>query len=117
MHVTEDFLNLITSSGFAAFAKARQFGTYVDYVIAPSYDLHQTMGLLKYTMSGEKLEQQMSFRNFLSGRILWDEAMASTAYEWTRKNNGGLLVGLVGADHGKSQREFILSSNVVLCWQ
>ena len=43
----------------------------------------------------------MSFRNFLSGRILWDEAMASRAAAWTRANPGGLLVGLVGADHVK----------------
>jgi Haem-binding uptake, Tiki superfamily, ChaN len=57
------------------------------------------MGLLQFTMSGERLDQQMPFRNFLSGRILWDEAMASNAYEWTR-NHKGLLVGIVGADHG-----------------
>lgn len=83
-----------------AFSQQPQFRTYVDFVIQPSYELHQAMGLLQYTMSGEKLDQQMPFRNFLSGRILWDEAMASNAYEWTRRNNGGLLVGLVGADHG-----------------
>jgi hypothetical protein len=43
----------------------------------------------------------MSFRNFLSGRILWDEGMASAAYAWTKHNPGGLVVGLVGADHVK----------------
>jgi len=87
--------------GFASFAQPREFATYVDYVIRPSYDFHQSMGLLKHTMAGEKLETEMSFRNFFSGRILWDEAMASGAYEWTKKNPGGLLVGLVGADHVK----------------
>lgn len=75
--------------------------TYVDYVIRPSYTLHDQMGLLRYTMSGEKLDEPMSFRNFYSGRILWDEAMASGAYAWTKKNEGGILVGLVGADHVK----------------
>ena len=70
----------------------------------PSYELHQEMGLLQYTMSGEKLPEIMPFRNFLSGRLLWDEAMATNAIEWTRKNPGGLIVGLVGADHGEFYR-------------
>ena len=72
----------------------------MDYVIQPSYRLHQAMGLLQYTMGGEKLLEEMPFRNFLCGRILWDEAMASNAAEWTRQNPGGLIVGIVGADHG-----------------
>lgn len=59
------------------------------------------MGLLQRTISGEVLEQEMPFRNFFSGRILWDESMASMAYGWTASNPGGLLVGLVGADHVK----------------
>jgi hypothetical protein len=89
------------SIGFGEFAKARQFSTYVNYVIEPSYEIHQQLGLLRYTVSGEKLDDQMPFRNFLSGRILWDEGMASAAYSWVSENNGGLLVGLVGADHVK----------------
>ena len=59
------------------------------------------MGLLQYTMSGEKMEEAMTFRRFLSGRILWDEGMASEAFSWCSRNSGGLLVGLVGADHVK----------------
>lgn len=59
------------------------------------------MGLLQTTLSGEKLGEKMSFRNFLSGRILWDEAMATAAYGWTKANPDGLIVGLVGADHVK----------------
>jgi hypothetical protein len=43
----------------------------------------------------------MTFRRFLSGRILWDEGMASGAFSWCSKNPGGLLIGLVGADHVK----------------
>lgn len=73
----------------------------MNYVIRPSYELHQNMGLLKRTMAGELLEEEMPFRNFLSGRLLWDEAMATAAYRWTKDNPGGLLVGLVGADHVK----------------
>lgn len=89
------------SSGFAEFARPRQFKTYVDYVIRPSYDLHKAMGLLQYTISGQKLEEDMTFRNFFSGRILWDESMASRANAWTAVNPGGLMIGLVGADHVK----------------
>lgn len=70
-------------------------------MIRPSYDLHKAMGLLQYTISGQKLEQDMSFRNFFSGRILWDESMASMANAWTAANPGGLMIGLVGADHVK----------------
>ena len=87
--------------GFADFAKPIQYKVYVDYVIRPSYDLHNAMGLLEYSMSGQKLDQKMSFRNFFSGRILWDESMASRAYAWTKSYPSGLLVGLVGADHVK----------------
>ena len=52
-------------------------------------------------MSGEILEKDMSFRNFFSGRILWDESMALNAHAWTTANPNGLIVGLVGADHVK----------------
>jgi Haem-binding uptake, Tiki superfamily, ChaN len=94
-------LNTHFRVGFDSFSRQQQFRTYVNYVIMPSYELHQEMGLLQYTMSGEKLPEIMPFRNFLSARLLWDEAMASNAIEWTRQNPGGLIVGLVGADHGK----------------
>lgn len=90
-----------TRQGFADFAKPEQFKTYVDYVIRPSYDLHEAMGILRYTMAGEKTDSDMSFRNFFSARILWDEAMASRAYSWSQENPGGLMIGLVGADHVK----------------
>lgn len=59
------------------------------------------MGLLTTTITGVKLEQPMSFRNFFSGRILWDESMASNAHSWVENNPSGLIVGLVGADHVK----------------
>jgi hypothetical protein len=52
-------------------------------------------------MAGEQMEEEMTFRRFLSGRILWDEGMASEAYSWCSNNPGGLLIGLVGADHVK----------------
>ena len=87
--------------GFASFAQPREFSAYVDYVIKPSYDMHEAMGILKYTISGEQLEENMPFRNFFSGRILWDEAMAARAYRWSSENPDGLMIGLVGADHVK----------------
>jgi uncharacterized iron-regulated protein len=59
------------------------------------------MGLLDYSISGQKLSRSMSFRNFFSCRILWDEAMANRAQQWTQQNPNGLLIGLVGADHVK----------------
>ena len=77
----------------------------MNYVISPSYEIHQRLGLLRYTIAGEKLDEEMPFRNFLSGRILWDEGMASEAYSWASENPGGLMIGLVGADHGKNHME------------
>ena len=62
------------------------------------------MGILRTTITGQQLDQDMSFRNFFSGRILWDEAMAGNAYAWTKKNPGGLMFGLVGADHVKFEK-------------
>lgn len=87
--------------GFAEFAARSSYKTYVDYVISPSYDMHKQLGILKTTISGQRLDDDMPFSRFLSGRILWDEGMASTAYAWTKENPGGLMIGLVGADHVK----------------
>lgn len=42
-----------------------------------------------------------TFRNFFSGRILWDESMASASAAWCNANPTGTLVGLVGSDHVK----------------
>jgi hypothetical protein len=42
------------------------------------------MGILKQTVTGQALTEDMSFRNFLSGRLLWDEAMGSAAARWVR---------------------------------
>lgn len=47
------------------------------------------------------MESEMTFGRFLSGRLLWDEGMASKAFSWCADNPQGLLVGLVGADHVK----------------
>lgn len=55
------------TTGFASFAATRAFSTYIDYVVSPSYDMHAALGLLRYSRNGQRLEQEMSFRNFLSG--------------------------------------------------
>ena len=47
------------------------------------------------------MESEMTFGRFLSGRLLWDEGMASHAFSWCANNPSGLLIGLVGADHVK----------------
>ena len=87
-------------AGFALFASSPYYKTYVDYVISPSYDMHQRMGILRSTITGQQLEEDMPFARFFSGRILWDEGMASNDYKWTKANRG-LMIGLVGADHVK----------------
>eukprot|EP00586_Coscinodiscus_wailesii_P002946 CAMPEP_0172484444 /NCGR_PEP_ID=MMETSP1066-20121228/11909_1 /TAXON_ID=671091 /ORGANISM="Coscinodiscus wailesii, Strain CCMP2513" /LENGTH=457 /DNA_ID=CAMNT_0013248979 /DNA_START=125 /DNA_END=1498 /DNA_ORIENTATION=+ len=89
--------------GFATFLEPQSYRTYVNYVIRPSYALHRDMGLLRKTMSGQTLDVDMPFQNFFSGRVLWDESMASHAYRWVRDHPGGVMVGLVGADHVKFQ--------------
>jgi hypothetical protein len=88
-------------AGFASFAANPYYKAYVDYVIGPSYDLHQKMGILQTTITGQHLEEDMPFSNFFSGRILWDESMANSAIKWNKENEGGLMIGLCGADHVK----------------
>lgn len=88
-------------AGFASFAASPYYKTYVDYVISPSYDMHQQMGILKNTITGQRLQEDMPFSCFFSGRILWDEAMANNAFKWNSNHQGGLILGLVGADHVK----------------
>jgi len=89
------------ANGFGAFASTTAFKEYVAFVIKPSYAIHQRMGVLRNTITGQKLKEDISFRNFYSCRILWDEAMASASVEWCRANPEGLLIGLVGSDHVK----------------
>ena len=88
-------------AGFASFAASPYYKQYVDYVISPSYDMHKQIGILKTTITGQQLEEDMPFSRFFSGRILWDECMANNAIKWNKGNEGGLMVGLVGADHVK----------------
>jgi len=87
--------------GFAAFGSTTAFKEYSSYVITPSYRMHQQLGILRNTITGQKLDEDMTFKNFFSGRILWDEGMAGAAAKWCEANPAGLMVGLVGSDHVK----------------
>lgn len=80
---------------FTQFATTTAFKEYVRYVIEPSYDAHQKMGVLKTTITGQQLKEPMPFVNFFSGRMLWDCSMANRAAAWARANPDGLFVGLV----------------------
>ncbi|GMH60302.1 hypothetical protein TL16_g03021, partial [Triparma laevis f. inornata] len=86
---------------FANFGNTTAFKEYVSYVILPSYNCHAEMGILKQTITGQVLEQDMTFKNFYSGRMLWDISMASVSSAWTSANPSGLFVGVIGADHVK----------------
>lgn len=91
------------AEAFASFSSTAAFREYVEYVLRPSYNLHKQLGLLRRTRTGELLEADQSFSNFLSTRLLWDEAMGSRAAAWLSEpaNRGGLVASLVGSDHVK----------------
>jgi hypothetical protein len=90
----------------ADFSTTVAFKEYANHVIRPSYELHRRLGLLPRTggaLRGELLAQEMPFSNFLSSRLLWDEAMGTRTASWLKEpgNQGGLIVSLVGSDHVK----------------
>lgn len=87
--------------GFNGFTSTTAFREYIAYEIKTSYELHDDMGILGTTVTGKPLDKPMSFSNFYASRILRDEAMATAAARWMRKNPEGRLVGLVGSDHVK----------------
>ena len=59
------------------------------------------MGILQSTITGQKLDADMTFGNFLSASMLWDETMAMGASSWSLENPDGLFVGIVGNSHVK----------------
>ena len=87
---------------FRDFANTTAFKEYIAYVILPSYNSHKEMGILRQTITGEKLDQDMPFVNFYSGRMLWDNSMATVAGTWVRDHPKGLLFGIIGAAHRHS---------------
>lgn len=91
-------------SEFGTFLQSSAYKAYNSYLIQPSYALHQEMGILKTTVTGKVLENDIPFANFFSGHIMWDESMAWNAYKWTRDNPGGIMIGLIGAGHVKFEK-------------
>lgn len=78
------------------------FRAYADRVIKPSYDMHKEMGILRTTLTGQTLPEDMPYRNFLSGRLLWDTCMGSRAATWLKEAKPeSLVIGLIGGDHVK----------------
>mmetsp|Transcript_27632 Transcript_27632/g.38871 ORF Transcript_27632/g.38871 Transcript_27632/m.38871 type:complete len:125 (-) Transcript_27632:134-508(-) len=65
------------------------------------------LGNLMYGLTTRQTYLTKKKRNFFSGRILWDESMASTASAWTSTNPNGLVIGLVSADHVKFKNGII----------
>ena len=90
--------------GFGTFLQSSAYKAYNSYLIEPSYTLHQQMGILKTTVTGKVLENDIPYANFFSGHIMWDESMAWNAYKWTRDNPGGIMIGLIGASHVKFEK-------------
>ncbi|CAE8620529.1 unnamed protein product, partial [Polarella glacialis] len=91
--------------GFATMTKDAGFKTYMGRVIIPSFYIHEKLGILNYTLSGEKLDQPLNLNRFVSGRLIWDETMAGAAVQFVeeKKGQGGLMCVLVGGDHVKYQ--------------
>lgn len=59
------------------------------------------LGLLRKDKMGGVLDTDITFRNFLSSRMLTDESMGSRTAAWLKAHPGGLAVSLVGNDHIK----------------
>lgn len=63
--------------------------------------LSSQLGLLRKDKMGGSLAYDISFRNFLSSRMLTDESMGSRTAAWLKAHPGGLAMSLVGNDHIK----------------
>uniref|UniRef100_A0A6U4GZF2 Haem-binding uptake Tiki superfamily ChaN domain-containing protein n=1 Tax=Phaeomonas parva TaxID=124430 RepID=A0A6U4GZF2_9STRA len=85
--------------GFARTAADPVFLQYVKGLLLPSYLLHAQMGVLRASITGDRLEEDITFANFFAARILWDETMATRAVRYIQKNPGAQLVVVAGGDH------------------
>lgn len=87
---------------FSQSVRTGAFKAYENRIIKSSYDMHKEMGILRKTITGQTLTEDMTYRNFLSGRLLWDNGMGSRAAAWLdQARPESLLIGLIGADHVK----------------
>lgn len=103
---SEDRKRLIPDSrGFGNMGKDEGFKNYLGKIVVPSYLMHEQMGILKMTVTGQTLAENMPMTHFIGGRILWDETMATNAVRYlaSEEGRGGLVCVLAGADHAKYQ--------------
>lgn len=96
--------NIQDKSGFGLLGKDPAFKAYLARVVVPSYKLHEKLGILKQTVTGQVLEQDMTLQHFVGGRLLWDETMAGSAVNALNELGGprnARMVLLAGNDHVK----------------
>lgn len=100
----QDWARLVPDRrGFGEMGKDPAFKAYLSRVVIPSYYLHQRLGILQQTVTGQVLDEPMTLKHFVSGRLLWDETMATSAIQHvnSQAGQGGLMCVLVGGDHVK----------------
>eukprot|EP00419_Tripos_fusus_P075486 CAMPEP_0172888576 /NCGR_PEP_ID=MMETSP1075-20121228/136738_1 /TAXON_ID=2916 /ORGANISM="Ceratium fusus, Strain PA161109" /LENGTH=412 /DNA_ID=CAMNT_0013742475 /DNA_START=319 /DNA_END=1557 /DNA_ORIENTATION=- len=96
--------NIPDRVGFSQLGKDPAFKAYLANIVVPSYRLHQRLGILRQTVTGQVLDKDMSLQHFVGGRILWDETMAGSAVKALSELGGpsrARLALLVGNDHVK----------------
>merc|ERR1719414_50570 len=96
--------NVPDRTGFRMLGKDPAFKAYLGNVVVPAYRLHERLGILRQTLTGQVLEQDMTLKHFVGGRVLWDETMAGSAVKAVRDMGGpgrARLAVLVGNDHVK----------------
>merc|ERR1719414_45589 len=96
--------NVPDRTGFRMLGKDPAFKAYLGNVVVPSYRLHERLGILRQTLTGQVLEEDMTLQHFVGGRVLWDETMAGSAVKAVRDMGGpgrARLAVLVGNDHVK----------------
>mmetsp|Transcript_18075 Transcript_18075/g.68538 ORF Transcript_18075/g.68538 Transcript_18075/m.68538 type:complete len:399 (-) Transcript_18075:1778-2974(-) len=85
--------------GFASVARDPIFLQYVKGLLLPSYILHAQLGILRASITGDRLDKDITFANFFAARILWDETMATSSMRYLQKNPDSQLVVVAGGDH------------------
>lgn len=96
--------------GFAQMGQKPEFKAYLQTVIVPSYRLHERLGILQQTVTGQVLDTPMTLNHFVAGRLLWDETMAGAAVRavpappaagGSRARSRPQVCVLIGGDHVK----------------
>jgi len=96
--------NMPDRTGFRQLGQDPAFKAYLHHLVVPSYRLHERLGILRQTVTGQVLTEDMSLLHFVGGRLLWDETMAGSAVRALRQLGGpgrARMALLVGNDHVK----------------